>query len=724
MATIKIIDAVGAIIDVDVREGSSLDEYVSSLPGLIFKGRFDEIFPLPLNELDDSIEGGEIGFEFDAPVKLDVEGVAMTVGGGASLSIDIRTPEDGSLFESDYYDTDIPIDAGHRYLGLGFTARASVTGEAAGGERTFGIDAEGAIGFRNFRRYGEGDGFGEALKETLSSFVIPAKVDDLGELPSGVVATAEGRGTLKLSVEAELLTVTNPLASLAIPADLGTLDVSAGGSVTVAASFELTGEYQVRALRPAGSDGKVQLGFYRKRGARFDVTATAAAGVGVQVGDFDLAEMLLGLLVGDPDTSILDEAGLDDEHKARVEAAVKESIERSLELALTFELEESSSRAAAFLFEIDVASLNDAGRAAVDDAMGGDLTSLLSSAASPLPGIVFQKNILTRIRSRKHALKLNVFGLYNAFSISELISKSNVLVSPETGELIITDTNSASRIRGKVFYLAREDKLRELVAEHLVITVVYRAVGGMLSSWELESSHSYFELHAATNWQTMKDNLDVAEALELLDAGGREKKDLLAPEGREFGRSFFLAETGYDDAACRRVFLDEQGRARSEEWYEAAGRQALGSLLQPGDPNAKRRKYLLDEDNWRLMKSEAGSFRSFRRRMTPHELQRLEGDYFRIRWWAKSMGGVSRALAEMEKFLDETPEGPERAEGMKGRREDLTKLLGSAMKNNRARFGDPWGLVALDLASGRRCTARVRVTSNGLTFNSERPAES
>ena len=218
MATIKIIDAVGAIIDVDVREGSSLDEYVSSLPGLIFKGRFDEIFPLPLNELDDSIEGGEIGFEFDAPVKLDVEGVAMTVGGGASLSIDIRTPEDGSLFESDYYDTDIPIDAGHRYLGLGFTARASVTGEAAGGERTFGIDAEGAIGFRNFRRYGEGDGFGEALKETLSSFVIPAKVDDLGELPSGVVATAEGRGTLKLSVEAELLTVTNPLASLAIPA--------------------------------------------------------------------------------------------------------------------------------------------------------------------------------------------------------------------------------------------------------------------------------------------------------------------------------------------------------------------------------------------------------------------------------------------------------------------------------------------------------------------------
>ncbi len=88
------------------------------------------------------------------------------------------------------------------------------------------------------------------------------------------------------------------------------------------------------------------------------------------------------------------------------------------------------------------------------------------------------------------------------------------------------------------------------------------------------------------------------------------------------------------------------------------------------------------------------------------------------------MGGVSRALAEMEKFLDETPEGPERAEGMKGRREDLTKLLGSAMKNNRARFGDPWGLVALDLASGRRCTARVRVTSNGLTFNSERPAES
>ena len=88
-----------------------------------------------------------------------------------------------------------------------------------------------------------------------------------------------------------------------------------------------------------------------------------------------------------------------------------------------------------------------------------------------------------------------------------------------------------------------------MVAEHLVITVVYRAVGGMLSSWELESSHSYFELHAATNWQTMKDNLDVAEALELLDAGGREKKDLLAPEGREFGRSFFLAETGYDDAA-------------------------------------------------------------------------------------------------------------------------------------------------------------------------------
>jgi hypothetical protein len=55
-------------------------------------------------------------------------------------------------------------------------------------------------------------------------------------------------------------------------------------------------------------------------------------------------------------------------------------------------------------------------------------------------------------------------------------------------------------------------------------------------------------------------------------------------------------------------------------------------------------------------------------------------------------------------------------------RNDLAKYVADVAKNTSEEFGKPWGLLAMDLVSGRRAAASVRIASSRIALAVDRPA--
>ena len=317
------------------------------------------------------------------------------------------------------------------------------------GKLKFGFSTGGELKLTSYRLFTESEttDFVAALEAVFDGFSIPGDIDDLERMPVGAVATVDRNGSLKFSGQANLLSVVNPLASVSLPGPLGDLSASSGGSIQIRASFLLSGEYQIRVHKRA--ENQVRLGFHRKQGSQFHLSASISAGLSVQLRKFELTEMLLKGMSKDPkvDAKELKAGGLAKAQVQAIEGAIKAGIERSLELALRFEYGSLASDAAAFLYDLDLQSLGEAGQRSLRDALDGDLSALVENEESLPSGISLVRSIFTNIRSEKHSFKMNLLGVYNYVSISRLILKGTVLYDAETGELTITDTATASRIQ-------------------------------------------------------------------------------------------------------------------------------------------------------------------------------------------------------------------------------------------------------------------------------------
>src|SRR5262249_45575336 len=149
----------------------------------------------------------------------------------------------------------------------------------------------------SYRTFSAGDGAPtvvDAIGQCLGELVLPFHPDDLDALPDGVVVTARGLGSLKFSAKANLLAITNPLASVALPAPVPSLAVTQGTAIKVGACWEIGSEYEMRAQKIAA--GRVRLGWYRKHSSEFIVTASASAGIQAGTSSTDLFPTIIGAI--------------------------------------------------------------------------------------------------------------------------------------------------------------------------------------------------------------------------------------------------------------------------------------------------------------------------------------------------------------------------------------------------------------------------------------------
>ncbi len=84
------------------------------------------------------------------------------------------------------------------------------------------------------------------------------------------------------------------------------------------------------------------------------------------------------------------------------------------------------------------------------------------------------------------------------------------------------------------------------------------------------------------------------------------------------------------------------------------------------------------------------------------------------------MHDMSVRLHAVRKFLKDNPHTDPENNIFKAHRRKIANELKDVAKRTKREFGDPWGLVAMDLASGKQAEAKVLFTGTRLSLALER----
>jgi len=557
MPFIKITDTLGLNIDAVLSPLSSLLKYVRELPGLVFQGA--DIGKLQaLTLADAAVRSLSPSLSFERPVSFGTDAPQWVIGADAGVTFRAipRTPESQLLFLPDDYGDNIEIPASTCYVALGLCGSINSGVQSSSGSLTFGMNASSGFTITSYRPFSLGADpitVAQALVQSIGEFVVPASADDLEALPDGVVVTIDGLGSLKFSGAANLLAIANPLPTVSLPSPAPDLAVTQSGSVRVGGGVgdlhRLPGPRTQNgfAARPAGLVSQ----------ARFSVQRDPSASAGVEAGTpaLDVLPIVLSAISTDAnvDFNELQNVGMSAGQAGSIESAVEAAVSRKLELAVPAEFGSLAENEAAFMY--DVASLDDAAKGAIRGALAGDLSSLADAGALPA-GISEVRSILSQARARRFTWKVNLLGIFNFGSISQLALRGTVTFSPSTGELVIADQATASRIQtASVNFGADEEKLCHVMAESFLITAAYRGSRAVVEAPTLASSHVFYRLENNASIQDLRRYVAIASALGLSAPP--------IPEGvTSFGRTSVLVEARYDDAATQALFLAPNGAPR------------------------------------------------------------------------------------------------------------------------------------------------------------------
>jgi hypothetical protein len=720
MPTIGITDGFGLDVQTGLNPQSAFAKYFQKLPSLsVVQQDLASLQNLPLAEFP--LKPTEIGLAYSQPNA--VSSTSPQFAGGAVAAATLRVVKNGTLFDDDLFASPVDVPGGHAYLGLGVKVSLAPEVDVPSGRLTFGFSAGTTVRMSHYRLFATTattPTFKSALQESLQNYVVPLSPDDFAALGVGDVAVIDGTGSLQVSGTVNLLTSVNPLVSLSAAPLPTKLQIQEGAEVDVTASCTISGEFQIRIQKI--NAGTVRLGFYRQKGVEFDVQVESAIGITAGTGSTDYISAVLGAIGPSPFPSAqeLKNAGLSDEKQAAIISALKAAIQRRLELSLLEELQSDSSQEAAFLYEIKLNDLGPDGRAAIQDALKLNLSSLWKSSGSLPRGIREVQNILTTTKSKAHSLKINVLGLYNYASSTDLTLQGTVLTDATSGAIVITDSATATRISGSINFLADADKLRKALAQSFLITAAYRCSGLVAHAPSLKVSYWHFADHAQTDQPTMAGNLNVLLAMRLISEGQVQQN--LAIAGN-FGRSTFHLNTDYDDALSQSLFLRSDGQPRTVEEYGQIGRIAMRQLIQPGGDDAFRLRGL-DDAVWPQMEEAGGTVVNlaplFPDLGPDSQIPVIAGDYVLIEWWANAMARMAQSLVGAKRFFAQTPSpSPDSPESKKAQA-DLWQQMAEVARNTHDRFSDPWGVLAMDLASGLKSAASAQVVSPRLTLRVER----
>jgi hypothetical protein len=717
MPNISIADGYGLDVQATLNSNSAFAKYFQQPPAVsVLQQNLASLQDVPL--VGFPLKSTEIGLAFTQPTAL--ASTCPQFAGSAAVAATLCVVTGGKLFDPDPFDNPIDVPSGHAYLGLGVKATIAPGINISSGDLTLGFAVGSTVCMSHYRSFATtttAPAFKSALQASLQNYVIPLSPDDLAALGVGDVAIIEGSGSLQLSGTVNLLTSVNPLVSVTSATLPSTLQIQEGASIDITASITIKGDLQIRIQKVDA--GTIRLGFYRRRGAEFAVQVTPSVGITAGTTNTDFISAVLGAIGPNPFPlgDQLEKAGLTQEKQEAIVGALKAATQRNLALSIQEELQALSSQEAAFLYEISLNDLGPDGHSAIQDALRLNLSALLESARSLPRGIREIQNLITATRTKGHSLKINILGIYNYASISDLTLKGTVLTDPASGEIVITDSATATHISGAINFLADSDKLRKVLAQSFLITAGYRCSGLVTHPPSLKASYWHFDEFAKTDHPTMAANLNVLKSLGLIS--GAQEEQSLSHEG-DFGRSTFYLSTEYDDSLSQGLFLRGDGHPRGLDEYEQIGCTALQLLIQPGGEDEFRLRALQNEAIWQQVKETGGTAvnleQLFPDLRPDSQIPIIAGDYVLIEWWATTMASMGQSLSMAKHFFSQIPPPARGSPAFEKVQTDLWHQMADVASNTHDRFSDPWGLLAMDLASGQQSMASAQIVSSGLTL--------
>ena len=720
MPTINISDKFSAeILTAPAGPGSGISKYFKGDPGFIAAPELVAALNKPIAALPQTAVG--LGLSFKTAGTFGATNADWGIKAGAQIAI--GASQAGKIIPGDdLFGDPIKVAADRTVLTVVFTPSLSVEASESVGDLKFGFSGGATVEFRTGRTFDAGQGkspkLGDALKEILTTGIIPGDLADLKAMNAGDISSVSGSGQFKANASVDLAAALNPLTTPQLGLkQIGSLELKAGASLVAEASIGFKGRYQVRVMKLDAQ--RVRLGYYRMKGSQFDFSVTAKAGVTATLGKKELIELIAGFSSAPkPDIQKMVEEGLSEDQIARLRGAIAASVNRTLAVSLAGSFGIENEDSASFEYEFELDKLDLGGTDALHSALDGDLSPLTSRESTDMPAGVKQlKSELDTFKKKSITWKINLLGIVNVLHVTELISKGKTLFDPESGELVIADSTTGNNITvvSRPFE-ADTQKLREVLMQSMIMTSAYR-VAGVQKFLNFNGSMTYYKQLANISARDVSDFLDDFLGLELIDL--QAKHAFL--NGTFAGRGSVFLELTFDDAAFEAMFIDGNGDAFKQETYDAFGRECIAALIQPGDEHEFRRIPMLPEndDLWNTM-TDRGQFQM--RLELPAELQAevpfamVSHDYTVIRWWSDAMSRAGKQVIEMKQFLKDSNADAESLKDdktFKKKLKDLEGALANVVSHSQPEFLDAWGLLAMDRAAARKSGARGILITTG-----------
>jgi hypothetical protein len=397
-------------------------------------------------------------------------------------------------------------------------------------------------------------------------------------------------------------------------------------------------------------------------------------------------------------------------------------LDHSLQASLDAVLSTVTDDRAAFQYEIQPARLSPAANVAVHRALGGDLSLLtvmeedMQDGRILAPGVKMLNSVLSETRKRGVILKINLLGILNYLTVSELIRNSEILTDSVTGDVTIKETVTGNSISAIVEPMARNEALRKAIFDSVLATTSYRA-GKTVALPNLNCEQMHFALNQNTNRQIMGDYLSWFVALKLLTV---QDKAAVLSEFIDGGASTCVLRTSFEDADCTAMFFDEHGDLRLRHYYLEIGRQALRALLDPEHQGIDQLRYqIVDDGCWpRAVKIGAnvnlGPLVDLS--TADDRVGYLIGDVLVITDWAGAMVDAGVLVQDVKTFVGASdPATLFQDNEFNKRREALQKRLAAMVKASKTRFDEPWGMLCLFWAGGSPPNAHAKIIAQRFT---------
>jgi len=681
-----------------------------------------QIAPQPLNA---QLKAGHL-------FQLGATNAEIDVTPEAQAAVQVNAKSGSNLFDDDPFAVAATIPANVAYVGMTLDGSLDLGFSGSSGDLTFGFDgsSELTIGYwRAFPASGPNQPtLGDAFAEAISNFAIPGDLTDLSRLGVNDICSVSGAGRLTVSGGVQVTASPNPLASVNLPLGAGAVTVRDGAMAGLTVSYTITGSYQIRVRRLDANTW--ELSFLKRKGTTLKADFSGSAGISLKKNDTgaDLIGSMLGAIDPKTDNSQLLAGGLTDDEAQTLSDAIKSAIDHSLQASIDETLSRVADNQVAFQYhiEVDAAQSDPVANEAVHRALEGNLSYLTALEAeietdgTIAPGVKVISSVFAASVKNEVSFKINLLGLVNVLSLSDLIRGGKVIQDPVSGDLTIADTVTGTQIEALAEPPKKQERLRQAMFESVLVTAAYKT-SGAVEAFNLSSQSFHFALNQNTNAGVMTDYLNWLVALNLITASG--KQQLL---GQFHGQGFStcLLRTAFTDAQCRSMFLDDQNNLRPEAYYSDYGRRAMLALLNDKiGPFDQYRYALLDQHGEEALQTgpapELAQILGISSTNSNYNaiLSQLIGDVYDINWWASSMVDAGKQLQSMIAFLaGRDPVSLRNDHEFAVQRAALQDKMAKAVGKSKARFTEPWGLVCLFWAAGSQ-GASARLVASDETLN-------